>query len=212
MPATAVRERPILFSAPMIRALLTNQKAQTRRVVQPQPPQQVESVKVVEYSSDQNRIGRWSTQSHPEWIVTCPYGRPGDRLWVRETWRLNSEDYSPRTSIQGAFARDNVHYRADEDWNVDAGWRPSIFMPRWASRLTLEISDIRVQRLDDISEDDAAAEGVEPEVDEAWEDDPDCPPSHRVGFRELWDRLNGPRGFGWDINPWVWAITFRKCT
>ena len=118
----------------------------------------------------------------------CPYGKTGDQLWVRETWRVNgnAHDYA-------RAGKESVFYRADEDWNVDAGWRPSIFMPRWASRITLEVTDVRVERLQNVSHEDGRAEGFD-SLD---------------GFALLWDRINEKRGYGWHANPWVWAVEFR---
>ena len=169
-------DRPILFSASMVRALLAGTKTQTRRVVKPQPPAQFVDYNGGHPASFDVSSGRpgfcWSLgradASQRFWPgmhkqVYCPYGAPGDRLWVRETWARDSED--------GA-----VFYRADvgtgneaDDWqhNIDFGasgyrWRPSIHMPRAASRITLEITAVRVERLQDISEADAIAEGVQP--------------------------------------------------
>jgi hypothetical protein len=129
----------------------------------------------------------------PRW--TCPYGRPGDRLWVRETW---SQLYP--------YESRRVAYRADRETVVAPGvlpwWRPSIHMPRWASRLTLEITKVRVERLKEITVKDIAAEGIQEGVGVfAYED-----------FRKLWDSLNAKRGFGWDANPWVWVVEFRLVT
>ena len=107
---------------------------------------------------------------------------------MRETWRVNGNEHD-----YAAAGPDKVFYRADEDWNTDAGWRPSIFMPRWASRITLEVVSVRAQRLQDISHADGSAEGFD-SLD---------------GFALLWDRINEKRGYGWQDNPWVWAVEFR---
>lgn len=183
---TTVRERPILFSGAMVRAILDGRKSQTRRVVTPQ----------LRY------IGR------------CPYGQPGDRLWVKETHYVESAGYR-----DGSVRR--VLYRATE---LDASftWTPSRFMPRWASRLTLEITDTRIERLQEITEGDAMAEGVGrgswPE--DCTEDDGALksetgyfpPRSHTAAFAALWDSLNAKRGYGWDVNPFCWVLTFRSIT
>lgn len=233
----ATKERPILFSAPMVRALLDGTKTQTRRVVKPwQCPGQATG-------SDE-----WIAvaQKHPRWgfVVTgtseaacadnlaasgcCPYGKPGDRLWVRETW-------------QGPLFGDMDAYRAEPDdfnkpefceYAADGGpapefmtmdddlvcrWRPSIHMPRWASRILLEIVSVRVERLNAISEADAQAEGCPCYVcsrpmDGKAEDDCHC--FHRKAgvsdYRHLWESINGPGS--WDKNPWVWVVEFRRAT
>lgn len=178
----AARERPILFSAPMVRALLDGRKTMTRRIVKPQS-------RIVVHDNGQALTDRgWL----PE--LDNPYGNVGDRLWVRETF-----DAPPGSDNPG-----EVVYRADYDHREPQHtWQPSIFMPRWASRLTLEIESVRVERLQDISEADAHAEGVSiigPDGDH-FED-------YRDGFAWLWGKINGPGS--WDKNPWVWAISFRR--
>lgn len=176
-----MKVRPILFSGSMVRALLDGSKAQTRRPVKPQPPAYIDS----------DMPGLRSLKQRP-----CPHGQPGDLLYVRETW-----------SAYGAFAAygtGRVSYRADEDQQPQGlPWKPSIHMPRWASRLTLRITDVRVERLNEISEADAEAEGAEPIL---------VPPDggsdpHAQGFCELWNSINGPEA--WDKNPWVWVVCFE---
>jgi hypothetical protein len=236
----AVRERPILFSGEMIRALLREDspKTQTRRVMKPQP---YSNGYAVAKGGERDNIGstypRGEIMCHNDYyppsatlwrggwlgadageLECCPYGQPGDRLWVREAWETGCRP------CPNAGWRDGIEYRADDypgrderDFlplhpapdDVDlsvyggrSGWRPSIHMPRWASRITLEITDVRVERVQDISEDDARAEGVTPHH-------PTIRNVHRLHFSDLWERINGPRGYGWDANPWVWCITFR---
>lgn len=202
---TQPRERPILFSAPMVRAILDGRKTQTRRVVKPQPPS-IESVTNhagIGYHwmncADQGYVNEWRPVG-PVWAVmkeigevkprlTSPYGNSGDRLWVRETWaKWTSGD-----------CKECCAYRADGGQSYE--WRPSIHMPRWASRLTLEITGVRVERLQEISGDDCLAEGIEPQgigSDMAM----------RVAFQALWESINGPGS--WDANPWVWIVEFRR--
>lgn len=199
---TATKERPILFSGPMVRAILDGRKTMTRRVVKHQDS--------IEADEDGGFIHAHDPKC-PSFCdyaceMACPYGQPGDRLWVRETWA---------PCIGGAEGPDNpTLYRADNlDGYDKLTWRPSIFMPRWASRITLEITDVRVERLTEITEDDAIAEGApcidNPDYDP--EDPCDDPPqSHKAGFLNLWDKLNGARGFGVDKNPWVWVVSFRR--
>jgi hypothetical protein len=213
-------ERPILFSGPMVRAILEGRKTQTRRVVKPQPP--IEEVRKAggmvaglmqigrETSGVWYPIGSVETMRRvmgrePRW--TCPYGRPMDRLWVRETWadiRGMGFGNDPRTDKpwKVAYGEDTEPGsdgdRARKDYGVK--WKPSIHMPRWASRLTLEITGVRVERLKEITVKDIAAEGIQEGVGVfAYED-----------FRKLWDSLNAERGFGWNENPRVWVIDFRK--
>lgn len=190
---TAVRERPILFSGPMIRAILDGRKTQTRRVIKPQP------------------VGAWAAPGK----TACPYGVPGDRLWVRETWR---------PSQTGEGSRCPAWYAADGADGEHVRWKPSIFMPRWASRITLEITRIDVRRVQDVGT-DALAEGVEltefwtpkevegrPFEEKWWDDFYFWSHYPLVAFRKLWDSINANRGFGWDVNPWVWVVEFRRVT
>jgi hypothetical protein len=131
-----------------------------------------------------------------EYGCRCPYGAPGDLLWVRETWAGHAS---------------GVDYAADfaAVSRPQAGpWRPSIHMPRWASRITLRITDIRVERLQDISEDDARAEGAEPCTSTGWHGQNIVVMTARELFAELWNKINGPGA--WNENPWVWAISFER--
>lgn len=177
-----MKEYPILFSSEMVQAILEDRKTQTRRVIKPQPPE------------------LWGGISEIAAMINhSPYGKPGDRLWVRETWTTHEND-------KGA---DCLLYKADVPDPENYGpWRPSIFMPRWASRITLEVVGVRVQQVQDISHTDAIAEGVE---------DTDKAPygfavtSYAIAnYRVLWNLINAKRGFGWAVNPWVWAIEFRR--
>lgn len=202
-----MRERPILFSGPMVRAILDGRKTQTRRVVKPQP--------VKEGNLWQLYGAGWSGSNCPvmpghSLASRGPFGGPGDRLWVRETWAPMCRTADPHCWCADDPARQRNHfveYRADTndpypgEWPaedargyVDAPkWRPSIHMPRWASRLTLEVTGVRVERLRDINGDDIAREGIETGL---------------PAFRTLWNSLNKARGYGWDANPWVWVIDF----
>lgn len=196
-----MKERPILFSGPMVRAILSGAKTQTRRVVKGSWLPIVEEVLRVN--------GKWVFDTF-EYDLTTPYGQPGDRLWVRETHSLE-HGYSAEFSVS------DVWYWADG--NPDRGdWtrpRPSIHMPRWASRITLEITDVRVERLNEISEEDAKAEGFpidhkgqgyEPppvEVDR-WQG------YARASFALTWGEIYGAESL--KANPWVWVISFRRLT
>lgn len=216
-----MKERPILFSASMVRAILEGSKTQTRRSSRYQEAfaemdgqicawtgfmgwQRIEAVLAPENAG---------LNTNPE--VRCPYGLPGDRLWVRETHAIMSTDpgtvsvaYRERVPVDKTLADTDggldVIYVSDPtawQWasaHIDCErWRPSIFMPRWASRITLEITDVRVQRLQEISEEDAVAEGRAMA--------PNAPCGY---FPETWESINGEGS--WDANPWVWALTFKK--
>ena len=239
-----IKERPILFSAPMVRAILEGRKTVTRRAVKIQPRSKAD---IGSYGLGQPFIRNPDvTKPNPE----CPYGRPGDRLWVRETWQdvhpvQVIDRYSqlgragipgpPGVTYQTIYRADGeypkVHYThehpyrciepdpnhgflgaADSGWT---GWTPSIHMPRWASRILLEITDVRVERLQDISEEQAKAEGVRLYTDhaelgdwwhvegiETYSADP------RKSFELLWSSVGGD----WQANPWVWVVEFKRVT
>jgi hypothetical protein len=193
----------------MVRAILEGRKTQTRRVVKPQPPSTMtDAVLYLENVTWCFTGPQRDKDGHPlpldQWVggwpdcgpdFRFPYGIPGDRLWVRETWTPDcvSEDAAKE------LGRAPVHYRADGEAPeyLNLKWRPSIFLPRKYSRITLEITDVRVQRLQEISEDDAQAEGRS-----LVKDSP-------LGYLpDTWDSINAKRGFGWGANPWVWAISF----
>lgn len=185
-------ERPIIFSGPMVRAILAGTKTQTRRVVKPQPSSGVRYSPFVP-SGIEDGHGR---ELRPRYCV-------GDTLWVRETWcpvddtSMGGEkwiDYraTPRYSAEHPAG----WYEAPDDAEA-LKWNASMFMPRWASRITLEVTDVRVQRVQEISEADARAEGME-----------SCTAYDQ--YRALWDLLNAKRDYSWSSNPWVWAITFRR--
>jgi len=143
-------------------------------------------------------------------VIKCPYGGIGDRLWVRETWRViaNEERY-------GIVFKDGgiKFFEGQTTYKIEDKWRPSIFMPRWASRITLEITGVRVERLQDICESDVISEGC-PDIPLLYEPQNmsriDVLNAQRLSwFAELWDSLNAKRGYGWDTNPWVWVIEFK---
>ncbi|MCA3380202.1 MAG: hypothetical protein ING08_08155 [Roseomonas sp.] len=210
-------ERPILFSGEMVRAILDGRKTQTRRKMKVQPPPDAR-VTVEHYTSivTDRRYGDMKPGKKVfgalwdggECGLPCPYGQPGDHLWVRES---------------GAW-RDGVVAFAATDLVLPLGqkWKPSIHMPRWASRITLRITDIRVERLQDISEEDARAEGARrfddlPSMhpygqDARWSMDvptttDQCLGTARFSFAHFWNSINGPGA--WEANPWVWAISFE---
>jgi hypothetical protein len=208
-----MKERPILFSAPMVRAILEGRKTQTRRVVK--PPRNRDSFVVLNHGE-----GWWPYQSDDGESEVCsdgnerpynsPYGQPGDRLWVREAFRF----YDSRTECACYdpcnCARDNGKpiYRATADCSGEYKWKPSIHMPRWASRITLEIVSVRVERLNEIRPADCIAEGIE--VGDFADIQHDCANGISLvdRFCALWESINGAGS--WQQNPWVWVIEFRR--
>lgn len=196
-----MKERPILFSAPMVRALLDGSKTQTRRIVK-------------------GLASEWLSEGFvPEFVADpannmCPYGNVGDQLWVRETWQgplFDSEEHEEQFRADGpeAFMKPGFcAYRATDKLDAidangkDLGWRPSIHMPRWASRIQLDITNVRIERLQDISEQDAWAEGCM-----GTDDDVTGGKSGYGEYMELWKSINGEGS--WDKNPWVWVISFK---
>jgi hypothetical protein len=205
-----MKERPILFSAPMVRAILDGTKTQTRRVVKPQPaPNKAHDGGTVWVAGDGihvpvGSVGHLSLREKQG--LRCPYGQPGDRLWVREAWRAPSScNHLPPRSISDS---EGVRFIADEIFGADAGFgkaRRGMFMPRWASRITLEVTGVRVERLLDISDSDAWGEGID---FEAYTAAGGCKDAPRVAFGDLWERINGPGS--WEANPWVWVVQFKK--
>lgn len=189
-------ERPILFSGPMVQALRAGRKTQTRRVVKPPPPAGHSWAGWCISSTHRADEGKatWALGEGPlmrdAHRVHCPHGRLGDRLWVRETFAPVTVGYA---------------YAADPIWTASpAGkWRPSIHMPRAASRITLEITEVRVERLQSISDVNLECEGLQ-EVIDAGVDHDGYP---RDAWRALWSSINGADS--WDANPWVWAVSFR---
>lgn len=205
-------ERPILFSAPMVRAILAGTKTQTRRIVRGVPSDELVSAFGTE----------WVYRSDPETLkkVRCPYGVAGDRLWVRETWApagcTRCDELPPEAQSARECTCKTAVYRADDGARA-VTWRPSIYMPRWASRIALEVVSVRAERLHAITEDDAHAEGVialDGSLDEAAlcvraKTLGGCAEDARTWFAELWDRINGDRA-AWASNPWVWVVSFKR--
>lgn len=197
----------------MVRAILDGRKTQTRRVVKPQPyidSQGNACWNSINFGQDGSGRPLFRTLASPlpcskNKRVLCPYGRPSDRLWVRETW--GHFERAPK-------AGDQIYYRADGECLEIEPWRPSIHMPRWASRLALEITGIRVERLQDISEADAIAEGCTQFPNGYYRGGP-----HKVSglkqmasavhaYRDLWESINGAGS--WDANPWIWVVDFKR--
>lgn len=203
-------DRPILFSAPMVRAILAGAKTQTRRLVKPQPthPHFGGRLPFMLVPDDEGE-DLYLHSSCLGAAIRCPYGRPGTKLWVREAWRTSPmfNDKPPRDLPDFAplhYGADNALRGAWAGYGLahDGKYRPPMFMPRWASRITLEVTGVRVERLQDISEADAVAEGVLSLPMETRRATP------RADFMALWDSINGAGS--WGANPWVWVLEFRR--
>ncbi len=225
--------KPILFTDEMVRAVLDGRKTKTRRPLKPQP------------DSVHDGAPYWNIWKRGNLApLKCPFGKVGDRLWVRETFCLEHQvekdqppPFGDSRPIRWEFAgmesdpegADSMwlqpHYRAtdptpeldyeDSDGDPTVRWKPSLHMPRWASRITLEITEIRVERVQEITEEEAKAEGVLPCPHPLSKDDEclDCyldAGEYTCSFLHLWDHLYAKNGLGVDANPWVWVITFRR--
>lgn len=223
-----IKERPILFSGPMVRAILEGRKTVTRRPVKGgQIP--------AEDAAGNDSGPRWSAigQRHPRYGYcvfgeteaecarelaergVCPYGRPGDRLWVREAWAADAQvnAVAPRDLSQGEpilYPADGAARQTGCAMIAPGKGRPSIHMPRWASRILLEITAVRVERLQDITPDQAIAEGVDADMCRQYlETSPsrhECKEAEIHGFAGLWQSTGGD----WNANPWVWVVEFRR--
>jgi hypothetical protein len=193
-------EKPILFSGPMIRAIMDDRKTQTRRVIKPQPEWQMVAPRILDGSI---AVFGCTATGYTRDTWRSPYGQPGDHLWVRETWQK-----CPVCGGTNWRASANENGTICQHCDGDLGkWRPSIFMPRWASRITLRVTGVRVERVQEITEGDARVEGVKPMT---WINHPENAPAHRVMFQPLWDSINSKRGFSWADNPWVWVVEFKR--
>ena len=210
MSTTAGKDRPILFSGPMVRAILDGTKTETRRVVKPQP--------TADGDAEENDMGEWFWWDGGEQTASrcCPYGQPGERLWVRETFSIvdDAAAYDPEDGHLYLDTDDEYHYVPDkivkrgpsgERWVVDykcgdnrrivdkigtRKWKPSIHMPRWASRITLEVTGVRAERLQLIR--NFRAEGFK----------------HYLEFGESWDKMHD-KSHSWNSDPWVWVVEFK---
>jgi hypothetical protein len=231
-----IKERPILFSAPMVRAILEGRKTVTRRATKVQPRIDASGNFCVGNSNyGQDGYGKPVTKHFVN--SCCPYGKRGDRLWVRETfallgnedgccidWQDNLVKGDERGAARiyrascppGDYGLNQIPAKAEwkpdtEAMEYDGAWRPSIHMPRWASRILLEITDVRVERLQDITYEQAAAEGVHRGPLREWCASDEGGACHKYpvpAFRDLWQSVGG----SWDANPWVWVVEFKRVT
>ncbi|MDU4128675.1 hypothetical protein [Pantoea sp.] len=244
-----MKERPIIFNADMVRAVLDGRKTQTRRIMRVQPDSAEFETRFIIDSTKRSEIGKWCwaepgvfVNPRRSALFSCPFGAVGDRLWVRETFAtLGNEDGCAidwDDNLVKGGGREAAHiYRASCEqrprnyglWSIpddafwkphtdnmqyEGAWVPSIHMPRWASRITLEVTGVRVERLRDISEKDAAAEGVPPAGDLL----PDYPGTYltskgdfataKVAFQRLWESIYKEES--WQANPWVWVVEFKR--
>lgn len=194
-----MKEKPILFSTPMVPAILDDRKTQTRRVIKPQPR--------IGFEYEGFNDGYAAFQGDGFLFDKVrPKHQPGDILWVRETWRLVDFTFvdgvwSAAVQYKDSSLGPRLSWEHMDDERI--GWRPSIFMPRDAARIFLRVTDVRAERVQEISEADARAEGV-------ITNDAVKVSSYIYWYQQLWDKLNAKRGYGWDTNPWVWVYTFER--
>ena len=234
-----MKERPILFNGEMVRAILNGDKTQTRRPV----------VELGNAWHIDRLLGDWPLSQAPEhtptgawvwelqtdvddsarYIFSCPFGVPGDQLWVRETWAacrtyqgeypavaykatgdiyIGNEKQPVLSVMAGKYGLSSPDSYGAAPKNIK--WRPSILMPRWASRITLEVTDVRAERVQEIDRFDAIAEGIRWTIsDKNTVHVYEASKQTRERFRELWDSIYAKKGLGWDVNPWVWVVMFR---
>ncbi len=186
-----MKERPIIFTGESVRAILDGRKSQTRRVMKPQPEVVAHNPSINQDVYMYKRHTWFADEPTKASYAPCPYGIPGDRLWVKETWQDmgNNDEHGPA-----------IVYRATMP-NFE-GWSSPLYMPRWASRITLEVVNVRVERVQEISHEDAIAEGLS-----CYHENYQCALSD---YQELWNKLNAGRGYPWASNPWVFVIEFRR--
>jgi hypothetical protein len=226
---TQVKEHPIIMRAHNVRAILSGVKTQTRRVIKPQPTHQLieglGNVTIGMEPADDGSVWYDADCINPGREVHCPYGRVGEHLWVKEKWSLveGARDETGRDPDAVIYAAGGPqryfnHYNHTPEGQWDAGekedavmvevydrWRSPMFMPRWASRITLEIASVRAERLHDITEADAIAEGCKSGI----EPGSSCDLTARGNFKRHWDTINGKKQ-PWSVNPWVWVLDFVR--
>ena len=209
-------EKPILFSTPMVQSIQKDIKSKTRRIAKGVPPNthRIEQISENEFEAFYGFMSGFGMFIDGSTIVKCQY-KVGDILWVRETWcNINKPEYEPEFYYLAGCLQPWVEDYMPSEWK----WKPSIHMPRKAARLFLKVTNVWLERLQDITEEDARAEGIEWTKEgplhahyhdhklEAWLNFPTA----KEAFRSLWDSLNESRGYGWNINPYVWVIEFER--
>jgi hypothetical protein len=200
-----MKERPMMFTGATVQAILDGRKTQTRRIVSPQPIRQHHLGRLANWPFP-GEYGLVEMTNYATVVrnIECPHGIPKDRLWIKETW---AETYKTKNTTAYVYRADNPQVKIER-------WKSAMFMPRRASRINLEITDVHVERLQDISDADAKAEGIYLQSSHGlYNADHTKMWGGRTpveGYRALWDSLNSKRGFGWDKNPWVWKITFKR--
>jgi hypothetical protein len=215
-----MKERPLLFNGEMVRAILDGRKTQTRRVIKPQPVHaQVHEHNGKVLYDGEHRLWWWKNHSWDRLLDAeserkqlakfSPYGQPGDRLWVPEGWRTTPgyDSWKPSELPERVYLQYSDESTNCGEWLDWGKWRPSIYMPRWASRITLEVTDVRVERVQEISPSDAKAEGDKERsgFPEYHAHGAKC---HVNWFRDLWNSIYGERS--WEENDWVWVVEFKK--
>ncbi|WP_420854335.1 hypothetical protein [Rosenbergiella australiborealis] len=202
-----MKERGIIFNGEMVRAILDGRKTQTRRILSPRQLKMIDTASSIG-ECDPLDCGLQDGNSQSYYREWCPFGKVGDRLWVREAFRVHSRATDVATLAYKASEQQSwtqqvarVQIELCTKQVSPEAWTPSIHMPRWASRITLEITDIRVERLNDISEDDAKAEGAPTECCVIGD-------KHLLGFRSLWKSIYGQDS--WQSNPFVWVVEFKR--
>jgi len=204
-----MKETPIIFSTEMVKAILEKRKTMMRRVIKPNfEATGCKNSDIVHNCNTEYQGAHMFEIWHPDNKITplplmirCPYGQVGARLWLKETW------WCPQRGLPVTYKANLEPYQADKQI-----WKSSIFMPRWASRILLEITEIRVERLQKITEEDAWAEGCSPKDTLAYRMQAYPSWNGKLRFAELWDTLNAKRGYSWTSNPWVWTISFQEIT
>lgn len=190
---TGVKMKPILFSTPMVQAILEGRKTMTRRVIKPQPPKEAVISKNPSRGQFEYRWYEPDPSNKYRKIKVNPKYQPGNVIWVRETWATVTKGFGFNAYEEYVYKAD---YRGDD---TDVDWRNSMYMPKAAARIFLRVKEIDLASVQDISEADALKEGVIPENG-----------TGRNAFRILWDQINGKREFGWFMNPWIWVIEFER--
>jgi hypothetical protein len=198
--------KPILFSTPMVKAIMEDRKTKTRRVINPQPVINLDDKRKVTIPVNRmhgliDTLGFFSVE---DYIKNKARYEVGNILWVRETWR--PAEVKCNGGADYFYYADGFSDASSKSETGRAKWKPSIHMPRKAARIFLRVTDVKIERLQDITEEDAEAEGVK-----AYGQNNCSGTSARIAFAELWDGLNEKRGYGWRKNPWVWVYTFERC-